>query len=72
MSTRILKLQDMAVAALDVLNAKSDRWWLMVERAMSIGPTMPTTSTTRSGLCIAERIIPQAITKFVEEHKDVG
>lgn len=63
------KLQDMAVAALDVLNARSDRWWLMVEAGDVDWANHANNIDNSIGAVYSGADTFSAITRYLEEHK---
>lgn len=62
-------LSDMATAALDVLNAKSDRWWLMVEAGDVDWANHANNIDNSIGAVFSGADAFTTITKYFEEHK---
>lgn len=63
------KLQDMAIAALEVLNAKGERWWLMVEAGDVDWANHANNIDNSIGAVYSGADTFSAITKYLEEHK---
>lgn len=63
------KLQDMAIAALEVLNAKGDRWWLMVEAGDVDWANHANNIDNSIGAVYSGADTFSAMTKYLEEHK---
>jgi alkaline phosphatase len=62
-------LQEMTEAALDVLNAKSDRWWLMVEAGDVDWANHANNLDNSIGAVYSGEAAFNAITQYLEKHK---
>lgn len=62
-------LQEMTEAALDVLNAKSDRWWLMVESGDVDWANHANNLDNSIGAVYSGEAAFNAITEYLEKHK---